>query len=197
MLFSFFQGTPSPTGFARSWEDYTPDTNQPMGGKKWGSGPDLEAGEVDRLTGCCCECCHVTCWRACCGWVWATRWRARATLQNFFEYCSVGTVNGSFVSRTQHNTVKLLALVGLMISWYSVKSLIPMIASCGNRLLLLGVARRRVQLPNDVIQKIKKTLNNTHTPTQKRSNKGSRNNKKHAFQFTVKPVLSGHPRGML
>ena len=33
-----------------------------------------------------------------------------------FKYFSVGTVYGSFVSRTQHNTVKLLALVGLMIS---------------------------------------------------------------------------------
>ena len=83
-----------------------------------------------------------------------------------FNYCSVGTVYGSFVSRTQHNTVKLLALVGLMISWHLVKSLIPVIASCGNRLLLLGVASRRVQSPNDVIQKIEKTPNHPHTNTK-------------------------------
>ena len=56
-------------------------------------------------------------------------------------------------------------------------------ASSGYRLLPLGVARGRVQLPNDVIQKIEKTPHNTHTPTQKRSNKVFRNIKKHTFQF--------------
>ncbi|CAH3128788.1 unnamed protein product [Porites lobata] len=77
------EGTPSPIGLARSWEDYTRDTNQPMSGKKWGSGPDLEAGEVDRLTGCCCECCHVTCWRACCG-VCCGIFPHHVTLNQFF-----------------------------------------------------------------------------------------------------------------
>ena len=32
---------------------------------------------------------------------------------------------------------------------------------------------------NDVIQKIEKTLNNTHTTTQKRTNNSFRNTKKH------------------
>ena len=36
----------------------------------------------------------------------------------------------------------------------------------------------RVQSPNDVIQKIERTLNKTHTTTQKRTNNGLRNTKK-------------------
>ena len=31
-----------------------------VGSGDWGPGPDLEAAEVDRLTGCCCECCHCS-----------------------------------------------------------------------------------------------------------------------------------------
>ena len=38
---------------------------------------------------------------------------------------------------------------------------------------------------NDVIQKIEKTLNNTHTTTQKLTNNSFRNTKKHPF-----PVIS-------
>ena len=32
---------------------------------EWGSGPDLEAAEVDHLTFCCCECCHDDCLHVC------------------------------------------------------------------------------------------------------------------------------------
>ena len=35
-----------------------------VGTGEWGTGPDLEASEVDRLTGCCGECCH----KSCCSW---------------------------------------------------------------------------------------------------------------------------------
>ena len=35
-----------------------------VGSGEWGPGPDLEAAKVDRLTGCCCECCHCD---SCCG----------------------------------------------------------------------------------------------------------------------------------
>ena len=38
---------------------------------------------------------------------------------------------------------------------------------------------RMVWSPNDVKQKIQKTLNNTHTTTQKLTNNGFRNTKKH------------------
>ena len=66
--FSYFpKGTCASADSSRTWQDYTRHTNQPMSNKHWGAGPDLEAGEVDRLTGCCCECCHVTCCKACCG----------------------------------------------------------------------------------------------------------------------------------
>ena len=37
-----------------------------VGSGKWGPGPDLEAAEVDRLMGCCCECCHCSCPSKCC-----------------------------------------------------------------------------------------------------------------------------------
>ena len=43
-----------------------------VGSGDWGPGPDLEAAEVDRLTGCCCECCHCdsccvcSCTNKCC-----------------------------------------------------------------------------------------------------------------------------------
>ena len=37
---------------------------------------------------------------------------------------------------------------------------------------------------NDVIQKIEKTLNNTHTTTQKLTNNSFRNTKKHPFFFS-------------
>ena len=36
---------------------------------------------------------------------------------------------------------------------------------------------------NDVIQKIEKTLNNTHTTTQKLTNNSVRNTKKHPFSY--------------
>ena len=44
----------------------------------------------------------------------------------------------------------------------------------------------RVQSPNDVvIQKIEKTLNNTHTIKQKRTNNGFRNTKRQLFSLSV------------
>ena len=45
---------------------------------------------------------------------------------------------------------------------------------------------------NDVIQKIEKTLNNTHTTTQKRTNNSFRNTKKHPENgYTLCPFWSG------
>ena len=45
---------------------------------------------------------------------------------------------------------------------------------------------------NDVIQKIEKTLNNTHTTTQKLTNNSFRNTKKHPFFVTVTSI-TGDP----
>ena len=43
------------------------DWRKIVGTGEWGSGPDLKAAEVDRLTGCCCECCHCdSCCRCSC-----------------------------------------------------------------------------------------------------------------------------------
>ncbi|XP_022798353.1 uncharacterized protein LOC111336511 [Stylophora pistillata] len=60
-------GITNSTESLRSWTDCIRHTHQPINSKLWGPGPDLEAGEVDRLTGCCCECCHVTYYNSCCG----------------------------------------------------------------------------------------------------------------------------------
>ena len=39
-----------------TWENYEED----LGTEDWGPGPVLSAKEVDRLTFCCCECCHTS-----------------------------------------------------------------------------------------------------------------------------------------
>ena len=40
----------------KKWKDYGLD----LDARTWGTGPELQVWEVDRLTGCCCECCHCT-----------------------------------------------------------------------------------------------------------------------------------------
>ena len=41
-----------------TWKDALNDINIDLEAGKWGTGPELDADEVDRLTFCCCECCH-------------------------------------------------------------------------------------------------------------------------------------------
>ena len=48
------KGVPPRDGMGTTWADYGEDLDT----KKWGPGPVLSAEEVDRLTFCCCECCH-------------------------------------------------------------------------------------------------------------------------------------------
>lgn len=54
-----------------TWEEYKTDTGQDLDPRIWGLGPDLEASETDKLTFCCCECCHHLscrpCSSLCCG----------------------------------------------------------------------------------------------------------------------------------
>ena len=47
-----------------TWKEALRDIDVDLEAKLWGPGPDLEAAEVDRLTFCCCECCHD---KPCCG----------------------------------------------------------------------------------------------------------------------------------
>ena len=52
---------------SKTWKEFGIDLDPDV----WGIGPELDADEVDRLTGCCCECCHSTscacCSRPLCG----------------------------------------------------------------------------------------------------------------------------------
>ena len=41
-----------------SWEEALRDIDVDLEARLWGAGPELSAEEVDRLTFCCCECCH-------------------------------------------------------------------------------------------------------------------------------------------
>ena len=41
-----------------TWKDALNDIDEDLEESRWGSGPELLAKEVDRLTFCCCECCH-------------------------------------------------------------------------------------------------------------------------------------------
>ena len=41
-----------------NWDQYHQDTGERLDEKEWGKGPVLSEDEVDRLTFCCCECCH-------------------------------------------------------------------------------------------------------------------------------------------
>lgn len=42
------------------WKDFSDDhVTLDLDESDWGPGPYLKAPEVDRLTGCCCECCHL------------------------------------------------------------------------------------------------------------------------------------------
>lgn len=54
-----------------TWKDALHDINVDLEAGRWGTGPELDAAEVDRLTFCCCECCHSMCCRGashwCCG----------------------------------------------------------------------------------------------------------------------------------
>lgn len=51
----------------KTWKEFGIDLDPEV----WGTGPELEAEEVDRLIGCCCDCCHGTscgcCSRVLCG----------------------------------------------------------------------------------------------------------------------------------
>lgn len=47
-----------PSHTETTWAQYTRDTGEDLDTEEWGSGPVLRADEVDRLTFCCCECCH-------------------------------------------------------------------------------------------------------------------------------------------
>lgn len=48
-----------------TWQEYTTDTEQDMDPQLWGPGPDLDANETEKLTFCCCECCHQQSCRQC------------------------------------------------------------------------------------------------------------------------------------
>ena len=41
-----------------TWKNALSDIDEDLDERHWGSGPELHAKEVDRLTFCCCECCH-------------------------------------------------------------------------------------------------------------------------------------------
>ena len=51
--------------YLSTWEEYNTDTAQYIDPESWGPGPDLTADETDRLTCCCCECCHSLSCRTC------------------------------------------------------------------------------------------------------------------------------------
>ena len=41
-----------------TWKEALSDINENLDEEHRGTGPELHAKEVDRLTFCCCECCH-------------------------------------------------------------------------------------------------------------------------------------------
>ena len=41
-----------------TWKDALHDISVELPADQWGNGPELKAEEADRLTFCCCECCH-------------------------------------------------------------------------------------------------------------------------------------------
>ena len=51
------KSVPPRDGMGTTWADYGEDLDPNV----WGPGPFLTAEEVDRLTFCCCECCHSKC----------------------------------------------------------------------------------------------------------------------------------------
>ena len=59
------------SGERSNWNELTDDVTIDIEAELWGSGPELEPEEVDRLTCCCCECCHYSSLQllsgACCG----------------------------------------------------------------------------------------------------------------------------------
>ena len=46
------------SGEHKTWEEVTGDVRIDIEAELWGSGPKVEAEEVERLTFCCCDCCH-------------------------------------------------------------------------------------------------------------------------------------------
>lgn len=52
------EGFDFPSGKDSTWGEYTRDTNIKLDPKDWGTGPVLTSADTDRLTFCCCECCH-------------------------------------------------------------------------------------------------------------------------------------------
>jgi len=51
-------GEKPPPDMETTWGQYTRDTGEELDSEEWGPGPVLRAEDVDRLTFCCCECCH-------------------------------------------------------------------------------------------------------------------------------------------
>ena len=41
-----------------TWEEALRDIDVDLEAQLWGNGPELSAEEADRLTFCCCDCCH-------------------------------------------------------------------------------------------------------------------------------------------
>ena len=52
------KGKKFPTDLDSTWSKYESDTREKLDLKQWGPDTVLRADEVDRLTFCCCECCH-------------------------------------------------------------------------------------------------------------------------------------------
>ena len=59
------------SGERKNWHDIAGNVRIEMEADAWGTGPEVEPEEVDRLTCCCCECCHCLPLRllseGCCG----------------------------------------------------------------------------------------------------------------------------------
>lgn len=52
------KGVAFPPNLDPTWKQYEKDTGEKLEKNLWGPGPVLEEDEVDRLTFCCCSCCH-------------------------------------------------------------------------------------------------------------------------------------------
>lgn len=48
------------SGERKSWGEITGDVKIDIEADLWGSGPEVKTEEVERLTCCCCECCHCS-----------------------------------------------------------------------------------------------------------------------------------------
>lgn len=48
------------SGERKSWHELTDDVKIDIEADLWGTGPEMEPDDVDRLTLCCCDCCHCS-----------------------------------------------------------------------------------------------------------------------------------------